>query len=90
MLTHERFEFDRLRRTGNPFAFDLLRQITTSLADQVRQAIEGLSAMSESRVEDRIVFSERLRTFVHGGPQSGDTQQGASPAGGLRLRRVKL
>jgi len=35
MLTLERFEFDRLRRSGNPFAFDLLRQSTPCFADPV-------------------------------------------------------
>jgi CRP-like cAMP-binding protein len=87
LLLLDREQFEHLLHGGHRLAYDLLRQIGSSLASQVRQATESLSAMSESRVEDASAISERLRSFVR--PTSEDPQNKTSRSA-LRLRTFSL
>ncbi len=92
LLVLEREQFDSLLSAGQRFAADLLRQIGTSLAVQVRQATENLSAMSESRVEDTSAISERLRSFIRPSqsPDPSTPSQTPAPKMALRLRTFSL
>lgn len=74
-------QYTLLREKQARLAFDLAREIAKNLARQVRQAVESLSAMSESRVEDPLALSKRLRSFVRGRTESGSF---------VKLRDIKL
>jgi CRP-like cAMP-binding protein len=87
LLILDRQHFEQLLHSGHRLAYDLLRQIGSSLAAQVRQATESLSAMSESRVEDTSAISERLRSFIR---PHDDPQQPGAPRPALRLRTFSL
>lgn len=91
ILTLQRATFLQLNEEGHRFAFDLIREIGASLARQIRQATENLSAMSETRVEDPSAAAERLKRFIQGDEQTPASDiLGKSSLMGLKLRKIEL
>ncbi len=83
-----RDNFDLLRTQNNRFAFDLQIEIGRSLAAQIRQATQSLSAMSEAQVHDPAAISQRLEAFLKGREPEDEQRSQANPR--LRLRNIKL
>lgn len=84
-----RADFDALRARGSRLALDLQLEIGRALAEQIRQATENLSAMSESRVEDPMALSRRLESFLgNGGDEDAGDDEPKAPD--LKLKDVEL
>ncbi|MDX9724260.1 MAG: cyclic nucleotide-binding domain-containing protein [Myxococcota bacterium] len=87
LLELSKSDFEVLRQRGSRLAFDLLLEISSSLAAQIRQATENLSAMSESRVQDPAAVSQRLEAQLRDNVEKDHSSQSLPQ---VRLAQFKL